>query len=168
MKTVRNIIFVFTILAVVGCKNKPVKKDFENQGTKKILPKNIAVAKPLKKTEQIELIPCKYIVKEILTTSPRYRQLTKGLNEAVIKNGGLSFGVNLEGSPNPKQDTVCCYSSNYDFTIFESYTDRQLSTARFSFNPDNKQLYEYDAVHDKLKPIEFDKRLLAKYNASCN
>ena len=145
-----------------------------NPQSKKAAQDTSAVKKPIsvnpqskEKAERKELNPCEDLVKEILTTSPRDKQLTKGLNKAVVKNGGLSFGITLEGSPNPTQDKAWSYSKTYDFTVYEMYTDRQLNIARFSFNPKNKQLYEYDEVHDQLKPIEFDRKLLLKYEALC-
>jgi len=73
----------------------------------------------------------------------------------------------MEGSPNPRQDKTWSYSKTYDFTLYEMYPDRQLNTARFSFNPEDKLLYEYDEVHDQLKPIAFDRELLKKYEALC-
>ena len=155
------------MLAAFACNNQQSKEaeDVASAVRKTISEK--PVIKKTDKTGQKELNPCEGLVTEILTTSPRYRQLTKDLNEAVVKNGGLSFGFSLEGSPDPGRDKAWIYSKTYDFTIYESYSDRQLNTARFSFNPNNKQLYEYDAVRDELKPIEFDKNLLLKYEALC-
>lgn len=167
MKNIRNLIIAIVLLLSFACNNKQSKKAEGDVPEVKDLNVDKSLIKKPDNTDKIEFKPCKSIVTEILTSSPRYKQFTKGLNEAVVKNGGLSFGINLEGSPNPKLDTVCCYSSNYDFSVYESYTDRQLSTARFSFNPNNKQLYEYDAIHDQLKPIEFDRSLLVEYKAFC-
>jgi hypothetical protein len=44
------------------------------------------------------------IAYKIVETSPRCKQLTKGLYERIVKNGGTSYGVMLESSPNPKTD----------------------------------------------------------------
>jgi hypothetical protein len=163
MKTIRITVIVFSILAAFTCHNQQSKKAEVDASAVRKLKSEKSIIKKIDKTEQKELEPCEYLVKEILTTSPRYRQLTKGLYKAVVKNGGLSFGISLEGSPNPKQDKAWSYSKTYDFTVYEMYTDRALNTARFSFNPNNKQLYEYDEAHNKLKPIEFDTNLLLKY-----
>jgi hypothetical protein len=103
------------------------------------------------------------IAQEILTTSPRYKELTKGLYDVVIKNGGSSIGISLEGSPDSKNDKSIKYSKTYDFALYEMYTERKMSTTRFSFSPEKKQLYEYDAVNEELNPIEFDKNLLIKF-----
>jgi hypothetical protein len=167
MKSIRITVIIFSVLVVFACNNQQSKKADDNSS---------AIIKPTsekpirKKTEETgpkDLKPCENLVKEILITSVRYRKLTKGLNKAVVRNGGLYFGVSLEGSPNPGQDKTLSYSKTYDFTVYEMYTDRQLNTARFSFNPENKQLYEYDAVHDQFKPIEFDRNLLLKYETFC-
>jgi hypothetical protein len=103
----------------------------------------------------------KDIVFEILTSSPRYIALTKGLEERVKKNGGSSFGIILEGSPNPKKDEALAVSENYDFNVHETYPDRNVTLARFSFSKKDKQLYEYDVANDTLKAISFSKNLLS-------
>jgi|MudIll2142460700_1097286.scaffolds.fasta_scaffold150338_2 hypothetical protein len=167
MKSISITVIIFSVLAVFACNNQQSKKADDNSSE---VIKTTSEKPFRKKTEETglkDLKPCENLVKEILTTSIRYRQLTKGLNKAVVKNGGLYFGVSLEGSPNPGQDKTLSYSKTYDFTVYEMYTDRQLNTARFSFNPEKKQLYEYDAVHDQLKPIEFDRNLLLKYETLC-
>lgn len=106
------------------------------------------------------------IVVNILTTSPSFINKTKGLNEAVIKNGGTSYGYTIEGSPNPKKDNAISYSETYDFNLHESYPDRMTIIARYTFDPAKKQLYLYDTVEDSLNSIDFDKKLLLQYNKS--
>ena len=191
MRTIRITVILFLVLAAFACNNQQSKKAKGDASATKKLTSEKSIIKKIDKTDekpiskridkidekpvikntnklvQKELKPCENLVADILTTSPRYRQLTKGLNNAVVKNGGLPFGISLEGSPNPRQDKAWSYSKTYDFTVYEMYTDRQLNTARFSFDPSNKQLYEYDAVNDKLKPIEFDRNLLLKFEALC-
>lgn len=100
------------------------------------------------------------VVKEIVTTSPAFLKTTKGLSNAIIKNGGKGFGTMVEGSPNPKKDNGERYSETYDFNLHESYPDHTAVIARYSFNPSKKQLYEWDAVTDEYHPIPFDKKLL--------
>ncbi len=162
IKILKEIVITFLILFALACNNTHNKKDVTNTSTtdKKVSEKSITTKSELKTRESI--------VKEILTTSPRYKQLTNGLYEIVIKNGGSSIGVRLEGSPNPKNDKTSNYSKTYDFTLYEMYPDRQLSTVRFTFNPDNMQLYEYDAVNDSLKSIEFDHNLLLAFENLAN
>ncbi|MGQ7854264.1 hypothetical protein ACUN24_08430 [Pedobacter sp. WC2501] len=101
---------------------------------------------------------------KIVETSPRCKQLTKGLYERIVKNGGTSYGIMLEGSPNPKSDPSQWYSKNYNFNLHESYADRMPILARFVFDPKKQQLYEEDVVNNKLIAIAFDKKLLALFN----
>jgi hypothetical protein len=163
MNTIRTTAIIFSMLVAFACNNQQSEKAYDNGSaiSKPISEKPIR--KKTEKTGQKDLKPCENMIKEILTTFARYKQLTKGLNKAVVKNGGLYLGICLESSPNPGQDKAWCYSKTYDFTVYEMYPERQLNTARFSSNPENKQLYEYDAVHDPLKPIEFDSNLFPKY-----
>jgi len=165
MRTIKISILVFFFLAAFACNNKQNKKveDVSQEQEEIELPVEESEVKTTEIIEQKELIAT-----EILTTSPRYMLLTKGLTEAVIKNGGLSFGIYLEGSPNPSQNKAWSYSENYEFTLYEMYPDRKLTTARFTFNPNKKLLYEYDAVKDQFIPIEFDRNLIVKYEALCN
>lgn len=165
MKTCKTLIAIFLIFSAFACHNNQNKKDNMNATD---VDKTTSDHSNTDNGDQIiqdELKQPESIVKEILITSPRYKELTKSLNELVMDNGGISFELILERSPNQDQENSYIYSKTYDFAIYENYTDRQLITARFSFNPDNKQLYEYDAVNDQLKPIEFDKNLLIKYKA---
>ncbi|WP_293786296.1 hypothetical protein [uncultured Pedobacter sp.] len=104
------------------------------------------------------------IAYKIVETSPRCKQLTKGLYERVVKNGGTSYGIMLESSPNPKTDPSQSYSQNYNFNLHESYTDRMPILARFVFDPKRQQLYEEDVVNNKLIAIDFDKKLLKLFN----
>ena len=129
---------IFSILIAFACNRKEGKKN-------KVKPNRESIAQ------------------EILTTSPRYKELTKGLYDVVIKNGGSSIGISLEGSPDTQNNKGGSYSTTYDFTLFEMYTERRMNTTRFSFNPEKKQLYEYDAVNDELNPIDFDKNLLIEF-----
>jgi hypothetical protein len=104
------------------------------------------------------------IAYKIVETSPRCKQLTKGLYERVVKNGGTSYGVMLESSPNPKTDPSQEYSKTYNFNLHESYPDRMPVIARFVFDPKKQQLYEDDVVNAQLVAIAFDKKLLALFN----
>lgn len=164
MKTYRTVIAVFFILFAFACNNNQNKKNIDNPSDAEKPASEYSNIENKDQSIQKELKPIESIVKEILITSPRYIELTKDLNESVIKNGGLSFEVVLERSPYQNQNNTD-YSKTFDFVIYENYPYRRLSTARFSFNPENKQLYEYDAANDQLKAIKFDRDLLIKYAA---
>lgn len=101
---------------------------------------------------------------KIVETSPRCKQLTKGLYERIVKNGGTSYGIMLESSPNPKTDPSQEYSKTYNFNLHESYADRMPILARFVFDPKKQQLYEEDVVNNELIAIAFDKKLLRLFN----
>lgn len=111
---------------------------------------------------------CIDVVIEILETSPKYIAKTDGLYERVVKNGGVSFGVSVEGSPNPAEDNAMKFSNTYDFSLHETYTDRIMSIARFRFDPMKRLLYEYDIINDEYNMIEFDRELLLDFNKICN
>jgi len=101
---------------------------------------------------------------KIVETSPRCKQLTKGLYERIVKNGGTSYGIMLESSPNPRTDPSQEYSKNYNFNLHESYSDRMPVIARFVFDPQKQQLYEDDVVNAQLVAIPFNKKLLLLFN----
>lgn len=167
MRTIKTVAIAFCMLAAIACQNRQSKK-IENDTSS--IQKPVVDKSLVREAGEVagdDAGACDSIAKEILTTSDRYKKLTKGLAKAVINNGGLSFGVRLDGSPGPSHDKTWIYSKTYDFTLYEMYSDRKLNTARFSFDPVNQQLYEYDEVHNQLTPIEFDRKLLVKYDTVC-
>ena len=153
------LIFILCIQFLTACNNqtKPAKHDSTAVGT--------PTASQNQQLQQT--VSCLEVAYQVLTTSNRFKELTKGLYNAVVKNGGTSYGLDLEGSPNPKQDSAMDYSKTYDFSLHETYTDRDVVTARFAFSMAAKQLYEYDITQDSLMPIDFDKTLLPKLNSVC-
>jgi hypothetical protein len=110
---------------------------------------------------------CIDVVTQILLTSPTYLERTKCLNNAVVKNGGTSIGITLEGSPHPDKDDAQEYSKTYDFNLHETFSERMTVIERFSFNPEDKQLYMINAIEDILNPIDFDRSLLLKFDVLC-
>lgn len=129
-----------------------------------ITDKHLSKEASVKKAQQATCID---IVMQILTTSPAYLNKTKGLYDAIVKNGGTSFGISIEGSPNPEKDQALDFSETYDFSLHETYSDHMPVIARYTFNPKDEQLYEYDIAEDKLNPINFDRSLLTKWNEIC-
>lgn len=119
IKIFKEIVITFSIFTAIACNNTQSKKDVTTSSTKgkKVYEKSITTKSEFKTRESI--------IKEILTTSPRYKQLTNGLYEIVVKNGGSSIGVRLEGSPNSRNDKTSNYSKTYDFALYEMYPDRQ-------------------------------------------
>jgi len=92
---------------------------------------------------------------------------TDTLKVYLSTNGGTSFGITVEGSPNPKKDNALDYSENYEFNLHETYSERTTVITRFKFKPSDRKLYEYDAAEDKLNPIDFNKKLLTKFDGNC-
>lgn len=105
------------------------------------------------------------MVKSILVSSPRYKQITLGLTDSIIKNGGDSFGISLQGSPYPKIDQAWGYSKNYDLTIYELYPERRLPRAYFMFDPKTEKLYEIDLTTQTPVSIDFNRDLLLKFDS---
>jgi hypothetical protein len=110
---------------------------------------------------------CLDIMEEILTTSPEFKTRTKGLHERIVSNGGITFEIEPEGSPNAQDSSHGGFSSTYDFYLYEYYPDRRTIDARYTFDPARKQLYEVDLAKETLKPIEFDRNLLAEFERRC-
>ena len=161
MKNLPVIIAALLVGSVLSCNFKEAEGKNETQS-----PVNALGMSETAKTPENKSQACKDVVMEILTASPRFEDLTKGLHDAVVKNGGTAFGITLEGSPEADKDALD-YSPTYDFSLHETYPDRNVAIARFTFNPNEQQLYEYDAITDKLNPIAFDKNLLEKFKQFC-
>jgi hypothetical protein len=138
-----------------------ISTETDNVTEKNLLYKKLWINKKMPTT-------CTDIVLEILMTSPTFKKITAGLENRIIKNGGTSFGVTLEGSPDPGRSKTQSYSNTYDFNVHESYPDHSPVIARFSFNALEQQLYEYNVVEDNMISIDFDKKLLMKFNQSCD
>lgn len=130
-------LFILTIILFGSCQNKSKKNQNEPSGN-----------------------PCTAVVMEILTTSPLYLEKTNGLEATIIKNGGTSFGITVI---NPDDNST----GNYELLLHENYPDRTVEIATFIFNPSEKQLYEYDVIEDRLIPLDFNKKLLAKFDEVC-
>jgi ketosteroid isomerase-like protein len=124
----------------------------------------------LKKQVKNKKLPatCTDIVLEILMTSPTFLKMTIGLKERIIKNGGSSYGVMLEGSPDSERNRKQANSNTYYFNLHETYPDHSPVIARFSFNELEQKLYEYNVIDDAYVSIEFDKKLLVRFNNYCN
>lgn len=100
----------------------------------------------------------------IIEGSNSYNQITNGLAERVIKNGGNGYGILIDASPNPLRDNALNQSDNYELSLHENYEDRNPVIARYVFNPKEKLLYEYNVAEDILVSIPFDKSLLTQLN----
>jgi len=168
MKKLIQLLGLLTIFFLTSCNNNQNRKEngYNPKLTNKIQADSNNTKQTIGKGEK-KFNTCLDVVFEILTTSPTYLKKTKGLNEAIVKNGGNSFGITVEGSPNPKKDDAMEYSENYEFNLHETYSERTTVITRFKFNLSDRKLYEYDAAEDKLNPIDFDQKLLVKFDEIC-
>jgi hypothetical protein len=157
MKSRYNLFLIFIAIILTNCNNdsKPDSPFSTTDGSKH---KDTAILA----TAPLDTTGCIAAIYRILESSTRFKELTDGLSERIRKNGGTSYGLMLEGSPNPKRDTAMYQSTTYDISLHESYPDRIVIVARFSFDPEKKELYEYEVANDSLVSRSFDKRLLSK------
>jgi len=153
---------IFFSLFIISCntQNQPATSDSAERDT--------LISKPENTETQTKVVSyCSELVKNILISSPRYRQLTNGLLEAVKKNGGTSVDIILDKSPNPEKDNSMEYSATYEMQISENYPDRHVNIAHFTFDPLKNQLYEYDVVRDQLITVEYNIDLLDEPEKFC-
>lgn len=152
-------IFLLLTVVLVACNSQPSKQRGDSANTDS------------SNTDKMESVDkpgfCDALVEEILKSSPRYKKLTEGLLQAVKRNGGTSVSVVMEKSPDATDKKAYEYSANYEMQLAENYPDRQISIARFVFDPSEKELYEYDIIADSLKSIPFDQKLLDNAKEYC-
>jgi hypothetical protein len=160
----KNIFLLSLTIILFSCHKTETSNTKVGTTTKKTIEDTI---KPAQMKQSSDTIACIDVVLEILSTAPSYVEGTKGLYEAVVKNGGTSFGITVEGSPNPERDKAFDYSETYDLSLHETYPDRMPTIARYTFDPSKNELYEYNTAEDTLLPISFNKDLLLKYRKVC-
>lgn len=152
-------IFLLLTVVLVACNSQPSNQRGDSANTDS------------SNTDKMESVDkpefCDALVEEILKSSSRYKKLTEGLLQAVKRNGGTSVSVVMEKSPDATDKKAYEYSANYEMQLAENYPDRQISIARFVFDPSEKELYEYDIIADSLKSIPFDQKLLDNAQEYC-
>lgn len=166
------IIYFFILVLFLGIfscsqavKNNDEPKRIE---TSKAITERVKEPKPIPEIKPIiETKNCVEIIFEIIETSTHFLEKTKGLTDKIIKNGGTSYGLMLEGSPNPIDDDAENESETYDFNLHETYPDHSPIICRYSFNLAKKQLFLYDPAEDEFIEIEFDKKRMKSFNKSC-
>ncbi|CAA9194472.1 hypothetical protein FLA105534_00163 [Flavobacterium bizetiae] len=161
----KNLLLLSLIMIIFSCHKTEVIKIAIKTNNKKTTTKD--TIDQAQKDKVDDTVNCIDVVIEILTTAPSYVEDTKGLYEAVVKNGGTSIGITIEGSPNPERDKALDYSKNYVLSLHETYPDRMPTIARYTFDPSKNELYEYNTAEDSLMPITFNKDLLLKYHKTC-
>lgn len=154
------LLVILLFLASCNTQNKPASADTATVDSGIIQHENEV-------TDQHHIRYCSNLVKEILISSPRYKKLTDGLLQAVKKNGGTSVDIIMDRSPEAVNKQASDYSAQYEMQITESYPDRRVNIAHFTFDPSKNTLYEYDVVRDRLITIDFDKNLLEHSGEYC-
>lgn len=153
--------FFFALLAVAFsfCENNPSPITTRKSVVIDTI-KNKQIAAQIKDKKPVKYSNKADIVEQIVTTSPTFLKMTKGLDEAVVKNGGTSFGLSMESNPNMEMTGTEYNTDTYIFELHETYPDRNVTIARFSFDPKKKQLFRYNGASDTWTAIDFDKKWL--------
>lgn len=161
----KNSLLLLVTIITFSCHKTETVKTSLPASTQKVIAKD--TTKAIETNTISDSITCIDVVLEILRTAPSYVESTKGLYEAVVKNGGTSYGITVEGSPNPERDKAREYSETYVLSLHESYPDRMPTIARYTFDASKNELYEYDTLNDSLIAIAYNKDLLQKYRTIC-
>lgn len=161
----KNLLLLSLIMILFSCHKTETIKTTVGSNTKKAIEKD--TIDRARNNNINDTVTCIDVVIEILTTAPSYIEDTKGLYETVVKNGGTSIGITVEGSPYPERDKARDYSETYILSLHETYPDRMPTIARYTFDPSKNELFEYDTAEDSLIPITFNKDLLLKYRKAC-
>ena len=158
-------LFVFTLFTLVFsfCQNNPNPITTRKSVVIDTI-KNKQIAAQVKDIKPVTYSNKADIVEQIVTTSPTFLKMTTDLAESVVKNGGTSFGISMESSPNMEISGTDDLAQAYIFELHETYPDRNVTIARFSFDPKKKQLFRYNGVNDTWNAIDFDKRWLDKFD----
>lgn len=150
----KSVLFLLTLSLFACTNNTSDKKETKEEKT---------ADNPINSKE----ISCAAVIIEILESSAVFKEETEGLQEAIVKNGGTSFGIGIDASPYPENDGVDFHSENYELNLHESYADREVVIDRFMFNLGEMQLYQYNVIEDEYIPIDFDTSLTKKFIAVC-
>ena len=102
MNKLKNTISFFTLLIVlVACnESSTTEAKVEKQLVNKDSLPNVEKVTDLHKVSK----DCIETVFEIIQSSEHFKELTEGLNENIIANGGTGFGFTVQTSPNPNLD----------------------------------------------------------------
>jgi len=104
------------------------------------------------------------LITKILKTSPVFLKYTKGLKQAIIKNGGSNWELDFDDIT--PDNNFSDYLEKYTFRLYEIYPDHFPHIASFCFSTKQRQLYEeqyYDTEsvpEGTLIPRKFDRKLL--------
>jgi len=111
--------------------------------------------------------PCHEFVVNIIMSSKEFIELTEGLNERIIANGGSGYLLVLENNPDSIYNKVQKKSAVYDYSLRENYPDRATPIARFIFDPYKLMLFQEDMSEGTLKRINYDKAFVNSFIQNC-
>lgn len=157
MKTYPVLIMAALLIIFSDCKTKKRKQVGDPVTTEEA--KEIY----LDSTEQ----SCKGAVLRLVLSSSKVRSFTQSVDEIVKKNGGTGHGFILDASPNPDADGSEKESENYEFSVHEVYPQMHPPVAHFIYSPAKKELYQFDALHNKNVVIDHNAGLVPLAENAC-
>lgn len=116
---------------------------------------------------KITKAPCYETVENIIVSSKIFTELTKGLNEKIIANGGSGYLLILENNLELTENNLKGRSIVYEYSLRENYPDRAIPIAKFVFDPNQLELYQENMSEETLTKIDFEKKLLTPYLNQC-
>ena len=160
---IRIIIGLFALCSLVGCKEN---KTTNTEKTESAIQDTVAPHKVISDLHNVSE-NCIDAVFKIIESSENYRELTDGLEERIIKNGGTGFGFSVNVSPNPNVDQAIEKGDFYEISVHESYPDRMVNLEYYRFDRHQKKLFVMNIVEGEYEEIAFDHNLIAEFERAC-
>ncbi|MBN2893300.1 MAG: TonB family protein [Bacteroidales bacterium] len=95
------------------------------------------------------------IIFKIINSSTYFKNLTNGLSERIIENGGTSYGFIVAKKPSDEKDKT---QKIYEISLHETYPDRIVTITRFIFDIQLEKLFVNNIIDTT--QIDFNKDLL--------
>lgn len=95
------------------------------------------------------------IIFKIIESSSYFKNITNGLSERIIENGGTSYGFNVDKKPSDENDSS---QKIYEISLHETYPDRNVTLTRFIFDIQLEKLFINNIIDTT--QIDFNKDLL--------
>lgn len=124
-------------------------------------------ASELKKSDITVKKPCDEIVVNIIMSSKEFIELTEGLNDRIIANGGSGYLIVLENNSDSIYNKEQKKSAVYNYSLRENYPDRATPIAKFIFDPNKLLLYQEDMSEGTLKRMSYDKAIVDSFLKNC-
>ncbi|MBA5793535.1 hypothetical protein H1R17_09465 [Flavobacterium sp. xlx-214] len=161
----QTISFFALLFVLTACNNKTSNTETK---VEKQLVKKDSLPKVEKVTDLHKVSKdCIEMVFELIKSSEHFKELTDGLNENIIANGGTGFGFTVETSPNPNLDNANEKGDYYEISVHESYPDHMTNIAHYRFDRHQKMLFVLNIVTAEYEEINFNHQLIADFNLAC-